>query len=159
MTSVEFLRAELSLIAEKFQNVHIKYGFNSKIETHIVELLPLIEYTSNRDLDNAWIPLSIKFMETFKDEEIAFISSDSSLSLKEFIFEFNAGVSKEENFISEILVEPIGKQLKIYSYSFPTCMPNSTINATAISLGNLLKEPVANLYSESNTDLSYSLAA
>jgi len=90
MNPTNYLKRELKIIAKNFPNVNIRYGYNKVIETHIVELLPLVEYNENNKLDDAWIPLSISFLEKYMGEEIAFISSDSSLSLKDTIFEFNA---------------------------------------------------------------------
>lgn len=121
MTSIDFLRSELQRIATQFPNVHIKYGFNHTIDTHIVELLPLIEYVENKDLDKAWIPISLRFMELFADEEIAFISSDSSLSLEKVIFEFNISSCSEENIITELFA-PLTE--RPFEYSFPTQIPD-----------------------------------
>ncbi len=124
MKPIEFLKKELKSIAEKFPNVHIKYGFNSLIETHIVELLPLIEYTENKELDKAWIPLSLQFMEEYADDNIAFISSDSPLSLKEITFEFNSTACSEGNLISEIYAPLTESELH---YDFPTKISNGKI--------------------------------
>ena len=128
MNPVEFLKYELHNIAVKFPNVHIKYGYNYLIDTHIVELLPLIEYLENKELDKAWIPLSIDFMEQFADDNIAFISSDSSLAIKEIIFEFNPLACSEENIISEIFA-PFAEFE--FNYDFPTDIPNGRIIDTA----------------------------
>lgn len=128
MNSVEFLKNELKTLAQKFPKVHIKYGFNSLIETHIVELLPLIEYTENIELDKAWIPLSIQFMEEYVDDNIAFISSDSPLSLKEVTFEFNSTACSEGNIISELFAPLTESELH---YDFPAEMPNGKIMTNA----------------------------
>ena len=124
MNPVEFLKDELQSMAVKFPTVHIKYGYNYLIDTHIVELLPLIEYLENAELDKAWIPLSIQFMEEFADDNIAFISSDSPLSIKEVIFEFNPLACSEENIISEIFAPLTERE---FSYDFPTEIPNGRI--------------------------------
>ena len=128
MNPVEFLKYELQHIAVKFPHVHIKYGYNSLIDTHIVELLPLIEYIENTELDKSWIPLSIKFMEEFTNDNIAFISSDSSLAIKDVIFEFNPLACSEENIISEIFA-PFAEIE--FNYDFPTDIPNGRIIDTA----------------------------
>ena len=132
MNAAEYLKNELQTIAEQFPNVNIRYGYDNLIDTHIVELLPLIEYNTNEALDNAWIPLSIAFLEKYATEEIVFISSDSSLSLSTVIFEFNHKACSEENIIAE-LFSPIAEQL--FTYDFPTNMPNSKlIGNTVFSL-------------------------
>lgn len=124
MTPVEFLQIELKKVAEKFPNVNIRYGYDDIIDTHVVELLPLIEYNSNDELDKAWIPLSIEFLRKYMNEEIAFISSDSSLSLKDIIFEYNYKDCTEENIISELFA-PLTEQTLFYE--FPTDIPNSRV--------------------------------
>lgn len=154
MTSVEFLKKELQEIANSFPTVHIKYGYNVVIETHIVELLPLIEYQKNSALDKAWIPLSLKFMELYKEEEVAFISSDSSLSLKNTIFEFNTNSCKEENIISELFASLTDNT---FNYSFPTEIPNGIIMDNTI--GNFLSTPIEKLSEESFLENSYLAAA
>lgn len=120
MKATEYLQKELKVIADKFPNVNIRYGYDKIINTHIVELLPLIEYHSNEDLDNAWIPLSISFLEKYMDEEIAFISSDSSLSPVSVIFEFNPKACTEENIIPELFEQLTKNSLK---YTFFTEIP------------------------------------
>ena len=124
MKAVEYLQKELKIIANNFPNVNIRYGYNEMIRTHIIELLPLIEYNTNEDLDNAWIPLSISFLENYIDEELAFISSDSSLSLKNIIFEFNPTAFTEENIINELFGILTYTSIK---YNFPTEMQDGFI--------------------------------
>src|SRR5688572_26160899 len=99
MTSLEFIKKELQGLAEKFPNIHIKYGFDEIIETHIVEMSPPHEYYNNRCLDKAWIPVSLQFLELFLDEDITFISSDSSLKIEEVILEFN-----QPSYIDEYII-------------------------------------------------------
>src|SRR5690349_8794749 len=89
MKPVDFIQSRLENIAKAFPQVHIKYAFNNVILTHIIELLPLSEYQYNSALDDAWIPLSFEFKRSFPDEEIAFVSSDSILSIHTAAFEFN----------------------------------------------------------------------
>ncbi len=156
MTPAEFLKKELNILATKFPGVHIKYGFNNKIDMHIVELLPLIEYSNNKELDKSWFPVSINFMEIYKDEEIAFISSDSSLSLKDVIFEFNHTACREENIITE-LFGPLTKEFITYSYSFPTSMPNGRIISPSIV--KFLDSPIEKIDESHILDNSYLHAA
>lgn len=124
MKAADFLHKELKAIADRFPNVNIRYGYDDIIETHIVELLPLIEYNTNEELDKAWIPLSINFLEIYSNDEIAFVSSDSSLSLKNIIFEFNPKACTEENIISELFFELTKINLV---YTFPTEIPKGVI--------------------------------
>ena len=123
MNSVDFLKKELEVLSIRFPFVHFKYGYDSMIETHLVELLPLSEYINNVDLDAAWIPLSLQFIETY-NEEIAFFSSDSQLSINKIIFEFNSNVSLEEEIINELFA-PLSE--KLYTYDFSMEIPNGRV--------------------------------
>ncbi len=123
MDSINFLKISLEELSLKFPFVHFKYGYDSMIDTHLVELLPLSEYNNNEDLDSAWIPLSLKFIKTF-DEEIVFFSSNSELSIKNIIFEFNSSVSLEEKIINELFA-PLSENL--YTYVFSTDIPNGRV--------------------------------
>ncbi len=152
MTSVDFLKSELQIIADKFPNVHIKYGYNNIIETHVIELLPLIEYTNNVELDRTWVPLSLQFMEIF-NEDVTFISSDSSLSIRNVIFEFNASCTDEKIFTeiyAALTNEPI-------CYTFPVSMQGGYL----IQNSNIdyLNMPVQNLGDEVDYGTSYLAAA
>lgn len=84
-----FLKENLEKLAQQFPQVQIKYAYNYSIATHIVELTPEKEYYFNEELDNAWIPVSIEFMETFPADSISFISSDSSLAIAKPELEWN----------------------------------------------------------------------
>lgn len=119
MNPTDFLYKSLEHIALAFPRVHIKYSFNGIINTHVVELLPIEEYQNNTALDNAWIPLSFKFRETFPSEEITFISSDSTLAIQNPIFEFNALACYDDPLA--IIFESLSTES--INYSFPTIMP------------------------------------
>lgn len=121
MNSLEYLKKELEKIAGNFPKVNIKYGYNDLIDSHIVELLPVTEYYNNNELEDAWIPLSINFIQEFQNEDIAFISSDSPLSLSNIIFEFNKDACSEQNVIAEIFSSFVENE---FNYSFPTEIPN-----------------------------------
>lgn len=156
MTATEFLKVHLEELAIKFPSVHIKYGYNSIIETHIVELLPLIEYKTNKDLDNSWIPVSLQFMEKFQYEEIAFISSDSTLSIssEHILFEFNPNACTEEHVISELFA-PLTKFA--LTYSFSTQVPDGII--MPFFFDAVLELPLEELKDETHFDYSCLAAA
>ena len=151
MKPSEFLKSELEHIAKKFPNVHIKYGFNDTINTHIVELLPLIEYNNNKDLGNAWVPIFFKFMDTFKSEEITFISSDSSLTLSTILFELNQNACNEECIITG-LFEPFTR-VAVY-YEFPTFMQNGILigDSSPFIINSIIVEPTDSSYLETYSE-------
>lgn len=152
--SVEYLQKELKLIADNFPDVNIRYGYNQIIKTHIVELLPLVEYDTNETLENAWIPLSISFLKNYMDEEIAFISSDSTLSLKKVLFEFNPITFSEKNIISKLYNTLTYSNVK---YNFPTVMPNGLISVYQDI--NIINCPIDNAKDDYLDSLSLYLSA
>ena len=89
MTTKQYLRDDLAVLADKFPSVTIKYGFDDTINTHVVELTPREEYYTNTHLDKAWIPVSLKFMQRFPNDYISFISDDSPLKVEQPVFTFN----------------------------------------------------------------------
>ncbi len=146
MDAKDYLYHELKGLAAEFPEVQFKYAFNPIIFTHIVELLPLCEYQTNDQLADAWIPLSFKFRENFPDDEIAFVSSDSKLSIKEAQFQFNspAAVTGFEIFA------PMSRELS--EYSFPTYMPEVAITI-AHPINKVLETPAHKI--EIDYDLDY----
>jgi len=153
MNPIEFLQQQLKEISKSFPNVHIKYAFNSVIATHIVELLPLSEYQNNDALDDAWIPLSFQFRQQFPEEEISFVSSDSSLSIESSTFEFNKPSIQCFGDISAIYSQI--SQVEI-NYTFPKHMPIGAI-AIGASIDAVLKSPKQDI--EKETDNNYYQAA
>jgi cold shock CspA family protein len=90
MQSIEFIKNKLGEIANRFPTVQIKYAFNSNIETHIIQFEPFDAYYNMPELDAAWIPFSVEFDRIYQDESIAFIGSDSTLSITDnFDFSWN----------------------------------------------------------------------
>src|SRR6266404_3559325 len=126
MNPLEFLKIELEKISKNFPSVHIKCVFNKVISTHIVELLPLSEYVNNDALSEAWMPLSFEFREKFPEDDISFVSSDSTLSIDCPYFEFNKQAAEYFGDISAVYSQIA--QVEI-NYTFPLEM---SIGAIAI---------------------------
>ena len=104
MEPITFLKEKLGSLAARFPHIHIRYAYKPSIATHIVELSSVEDYYKNEALEAAWIPLSIEFMETFDSENIAFISSDSSLAIVKPELEWNKPVSEQDVFkMNEVL--------------------------------------------------------
>ncbi len=154
MSAQDFLYSALENISKEFPQVRIKYSFNSVISTHIVVLLPLEEYQGNAALDDAWIPLSFRFRELFPEDEIAFVSSDSSLSNGQSIYEFNNGSNAfiiPEDFFETFSVEA-------FDYSFSTRMQIGAITIGA-PIAGILDYPKENIRIDDGIDNSYQAAA
>jgi hypothetical protein len=154
MKPIEFIYTHLEDLSKEFPQVHIKYAFNKIIFTHIIELLPLTEYQNNSALDDAWIPLSFDFRKLFPDDEIAFVSSDSTLTICDPLFEFNV---PQEEFacMDEIFAELSEDDIK---YTFPTYIP-SRIMPFKDSVNRVLSYPEVNFDDFDDFDNSYQQAA
>ncbi len=155
MEPIDFIRINLSRLAINFPQIHIKYGFDEIIDTHVVELLPLNEYLNNQDLDKAWIPISIEFIKKFPNDTITFISSDSSLQVEKPIFELNIPTFDFQ------LIEDLFEYFRFneiqYSYTFPEFIPSEI----KIELPNsdVIGCPEVNNIEEKYSQYSYSMAA
>jgi hypothetical protein len=89
MTTLEYLTEKLFLLAENF-GITVKYHYDDKIFRHIVELTPYEEYYNNEKLDNYWIEISLEFMKLFPDDNISFVSNDSTLISENHLLTFTA---------------------------------------------------------------------
>jgi hypothetical protein len=81
MTAIQYIKDGIKKLANQFPQVQIRYAFNYEINTHIIQFDPIDAYYYLPELDAAWIPFSLEFDEIYADESIAFIGSDSILSL------------------------------------------------------------------------------
>lgn len=154
MNSLEFLKIELEKISKLFPSIYIKYGFNKLITTHIVELLPLSEYLKNQSLAEAWMPLSFEFREQFPLEEIAFVSSDSTLCLENSVLEFNIPSMGVD--ISTVYAIPLSEN--DLNYTFPETMPVGAI-AIGTSIVEVLKCPKQKIDPKLDLNSYYHIAA
>ncbi|HLX93907.1 MAG TPA: hypothetical protein VKR32_19625 [Puia sp.] len=145
-----------------------------------MEILPLSEFANNKELDHAWIPLSLEFMQSFRNEEVVFISSDSTLSIDAIIFEFNATQvykegSVEENWnkiLSPFANLDLGTQFSTTSFISLDCKEYAEkaggilhgiglINSNILySFGNFIfEEPVTNEETFTSTEPDFPMAA
>jgi hypothetical protein len=81
MEAIEYIKNGLENLSNQFPQVQIRYAFNYEINTHIIQFDPIDVYYNLPELDAAWIPFSVEFDTNFMDESIAFIGSDSILSI------------------------------------------------------------------------------
>ena len=118
MSPENYINNKLSALADSFPNVKIRYAYNLKIETHIVELSPESEYYFNQKLDDAWIPISMEFKLLFEFENISCISSDSSLKIATPEKEWNSEVGiLDLEYYNQIIEKLTNTDIKI---DFPT---------------------------------------
>ncbi|TAE11812.1 MAG: hypothetical protein EAY72_10170 [Bacteroidetes bacterium] len=122
MTAKQFITETLAKLAVQFPDVTIKYAFNHSIETYVVEFTPTEAYYNNKLLDAAWIPFSMEFEQLFLYDNIAFISSDSILSISQPEIVWNQKTIAIQNLLLEqygIKVQSVLSE-NITVYTFPT---------------------------------------
>jgi hypothetical protein len=155
MTPVDFLYTELNAIAREFPQVHIKYDYNELIRTHIVVLLPLEEYRDNKALDDRWIPVSFRFQEIFPNQDIAFVSSDSTLDMDIPTMEWNKPVGALDVW-NNIIYDSVTDQVLDYYFSTEISIDTVLIGPP---IANMLSFPTLDLSQTHNTDSDYQAAA
>ena len=74
--NADIIKRELYNSFKSLRKVKINYEFNSLINTHIVEVLPLKSFNSKKYIDLE-ILFEKKAEELFPEEEFVFVSSDS----------------------------------------------------------------------------------
>lgn len=100
MTPRNYIEQKLRELHSKFPHISIRYGIDQSINAHLIEIMPLDEYNSNQALDKAWFPISLEFRKIFPEDDIAFFSSDSLLSIDEPIFELTPLYRNEKEVLS-----------------------------------------------------------
>ena len=111
MLAQEFIKNNLHKLSASFPDTCFKYGFDEEIKTHVIEITPQEHFYNLDALDEAWIPVSISFMELFPKEEIVFISSDSSLAMDKYSFACNQ--QKESKLFSELFESLLNSAVNI----------------------------------------------
>jgi len=108
MTPRNYIEQKLKDLHYKFPHLGIRYGIEQSINAHLIELMPLEEYNNNKALDKAWFPISLEFRRIFPDDDIAFFSSDSLLSIDEVLFELTPVYRNEKEILSCLFVNVTG---------------------------------------------------
>lgn len=77
MKSKEFLIGKLTEMSSRFEDVKIRYEYRKNTYSHIIEVIPLAIFKSNKDYMMAEANLEDEFETLFPKEDIVFISEDS----------------------------------------------------------------------------------
>jgi hypothetical protein len=98
MTAKEYIYKNLQKLANLFTNLTFAYEFKEMSQTHVIEVKPEFEFSSNDEYIDAEIDLTSKFDELFYPESILFISENSltTISKVEKVFKFNQFINKTE---------------------------------------------------------------
>jgi hypothetical protein len=152
MTEREYLEAKLNDLHNKFPHLSIRYGIDIDIHAHLVEILPLEEYKSNRDLDNAWMHIVTEFRSVFPDKDIAFFTSDSLLCIDVAIFEKLPLYTNEKEILSNLFENVTGFN----------DLPNGHVmdkNRKRVLIINPVMTPKQDMNTENFSEYSYLFAA
>nr|WP_321356686.1 hypothetical protein [uncultured Draconibacterium sp.] len=77
MKSKEFLIEKLTEMSSKFEDVKIRYEYRKNTYSHIIEVIPLAIFNSDKEYMMAEADLEDEFETLFPKEDIVFISEDS----------------------------------------------------------------------------------
>jgi hypothetical protein len=101
ITSKEFLKMSLQLLALQFPDIVIRYGLNIISTTmHVVELTPENELETNKCLSNACFAIYKAFDARFSHEDMVFTHPDPVLCIKELILELNEDIEETERLLN-----------------------------------------------------------
>lgn len=101
MNAKEFLRKKLGELYSKFENIKIQYEYQIGTAIHVVEILPLDVFESNSYIDEE-IALDEEFEQSYPNEEVLFISSDSLTQIKEAEYQWGYNLNDTKLFESEL---------------------------------------------------------
>lgn len=81
MKPEEYIISKLKSLSNGFPSIIFRYGLDSIINTHVIEITPEKEYYNNEPLDNAWFELVQEFYSLYPGFDICVISSDSTIKI------------------------------------------------------------------------------
>lgn len=87
MTAKNFIIQQLKSISSLFPEMSFKYGINPSTGTHIIQVSPLESYNSNENYLKVEDEFESSFENNFKDDEIIFVSTDSTFDIAQPEFE------------------------------------------------------------------------
>jgi len=87
MTARNFIIQQLKNISSLFPEMSFKYGVNPSTGTHLIQVRPLDAYTSNEAYLKAEDEFEHSFENNYKNEEILFVSIDSTFDIAQPEFE------------------------------------------------------------------------
>lgn len=97
ISSVEFLKMSLQLLALQFPDIVIRYGLNTISTTmHVIELPPEVKLDTNKVLWDACFAIYQAFDARFFHEDMVFTSPDPILCIKELVLELNKDISESD---------------------------------------------------------------
>lgn len=101
MNAKEFLKKKLGELYSKIENIKIQYEYQIGATMHVVEILPLDLFESNSYIDEE-IALDEEFEQSYPNEEVLFISSDSLTQIKKAEYQWGYNLNDTKLFESEL---------------------------------------------------------
>ena len=144
MKPSEFLKVKVLELHTLFPELSITYGIRFAIDTHIIKIVPADEFHNNKLLDDAWIPISIEFMQNNLDEGVTFVTSDSTLEIDEVVVQYSASKYIFQHFSDVLNVEYKYVIQSSFNTSISQCENKEFKGITLInSLHNAISNPSA----------------
>jgi hypothetical protein len=93
MKSKEFIKNKLEQLSKEFQEISIRYQFDKRDLTHIIEIKPLKEFNDNSSYQEKEAEITYEFEQLFFPETILFISENSLTKITEPELEYNMNLA------------------------------------------------------------------
>lgn len=87
MKSIDFIKNRLKELYKMFNYIKIRYNYNPNTNSHLVEIIPLSFFETNKEYIDAEIEFEEEFEMQFPEENIIFISENSLSEINNPIFE------------------------------------------------------------------------
>ncbi len=122
MKAQDYLYSELSIIAEKYNDIKIRCEYRPNTQTHLIEIIPLNLFEKNGYYIQDEIRLETTFLELYPKEDILFITEGSLNEIRTADFEFGYNTFTIENIIAEefeiAVFEGISNTIETIKYDF-----------------------------------------
>lgn len=107
MAAKNFIIQKLKHISSLFPEMSFKYRINPSTGTHLIQVSPLESYTTNLDYLKTEVEFETSFENNFKDDEIVFISTDSTFDIRQPQFEIVG--NRVTNTVDDSWLDPVFK--------------------------------------------------
>ncbi|MEN0054662.1 MAG: hypothetical protein AAGC65_13395 [Mucilaginibacter sp.] len=88
MSSIEFIKSQLSDIIGQFPEIRARYENDEINNTHIIEITPSETYNNSTDFKIIEESIIFKFIELYPFENVVFLAGDDEYKLKKVDFEY-----------------------------------------------------------------------
>ena len=114
MKSKDFLISKIKWLNNCFPQLSIKYQFDESDNTHLIEVMPLLDFENNSEYQNAEAELTFEFEQLFFPETVLFISKNSLTKITASEFEIGPSFTYEYSFDQKVFITEETNQNFIY---------------------------------------------